>query len=129
MADLTALLRPLYDARDPAEGVPALVAISDPEVEFYPAGLWLDNDAVRRGHEEVAEFFLQLEDAFGEFHFESERFEERNDAVAVAVRFVVRGRHSGITDSRTMGHLWRFRDGRAVEIRVFRSPDEAFAAL
>jgi ketosteroid isomerase-like protein len=129
VADLTALLRPLYDARNPAEGVPALLAISDPGIEFRPAGLWLDNDAVRHGHEEVADFFRELEDAFGEFHFEAQRFEERDHAVAVDVRFVVRGRHSGITDSRTMGHLWRFREGRAVEIRVFRSPEEAFAAL
>jgi hypothetical protein len=41
----------------------------------------------------------------------------------------VRGRHSGIADSRTLGHLWRFRDGRVIAIRAFNEPDEAFAAL
>jgi hypothetical protein len=49
--------------------------------------------------------------------------------VAVQVRLEVEGRLSGIADSRTLGHLWRFRDGRAIEIRAFNDPDEAFAGL
>ena len=129
MGELTAVLERLYQAPNSAQGVPAMLAICDPAVEFWPAGLWLDNDGVRRGHDEVADFFRQVDEAFGEFHFDAERFEERGDAVAVDVRFVVRGRHSGIAESRTMGHVWRFRDGLAVEIRVFNSAEEAFAAL
>jgi ketosteroid isomerase-like protein len=126
---LTALLRRVYDTHDPAAGVRALLEISDPYIEMWPAGLWLDDAGVCRGREEVAEFFGRLQDAFGGFHFEPERFEERGDFVAVAVRMEVEGRHSGLSESRTVGHLWRFRDGLAVEIRAFHAPDEAFAAL
>jgi ketosteroid isomerase-like protein len=129
VAHLTALLRRAYDTRDPVEGVRALLEICDPEVEMHPAGLWLDDGGVCRGRDEVAEFFRRLEDAFGGFHFEPERFEESGESVAVAVRLEVQGRHSGLSESRTIGHLWRFRDGRAVEIRAFNAPDEAFAAL
>ena len=50
------------------------------------------------------------------------RFEERGDSVAVQVQLEVRGRLSGIADSRTLGHLWRFRDGRAIEVRAFNDP-------
>ncbi len=124
-----ALLRPVYAARDPADGVRLMLEFCDPAIELWPAGLWLDHSAVCRGHAEVAEFFQKLEDAFGEFWFEPERFEQRGDSVAVAVRLEVRGRLSGIPDSRAIGHLWRFRGERAVEIRAFRSAAEAFAAL
>ena len=129
MADLTALLRRVYDTPDPADAVHALLEICDPDVEFRPAGLWLDDDTVSRGHEEVAAFFERLQEVFGEVRFQPERFEERGDAVAVAVRLEVRGRHSGIADSRAMGHLWRFRDRRAVEIAAYESFDQASAQL
>ena len=129
MADLTALLRRVYDTREPLEGVRALLEISDPEIEMHPAGNWLDDGGVCRGPEEVAGFFRRVQDAFGELHFEPERIEERGDLVAVQVRMDVKGRHSGITESRPIGHLWRFRDGRAVEIRAFEPPEAAFDAL
>jgi ketosteroid isomerase-like protein len=129
MGELTDVLRPLYDARDRETGVAAMLAICDPEIRLKPGGLWLDDASMLHGREEVAEFFGRLADAFEEMHFEPERFEERGDAVAVLVRLEVRGRHSGIADSRTLGHLWRFRDGRAIEIRAFNEPDDAFAAL
>jgi ketosteroid isomerase-like protein len=129
VADLTALLRRVYDTHDPAEGVQALLEISDPEIEMYPAGIWLDDGGVCRGRDEVVGFFTRVQDAFGELHFEPERIEERGDLVAVEVRMEVRGRHSGITEARPVGHLWRFRDGRAVEIRAFEPPEAAFEAL
>jgi ketosteroid isomerase-like protein len=129
VAALTALLEPLYGARDREAGVEAMLAICDRDVELTPGGLWLDDASVCRGREEVAEFFGRLADAFEDVHFEPERFEERGESVAVLVRLEVRGRHSGISDSRTLGHLWRFRDGKAIEIRAFNDPDDAFAAL
>jgi ketosteroid isomerase-like protein len=129
VGDLTEVLRPLYDARDREAGVAAMLAICDPEIMFKPGGLWLDDASRLHGREEVAEFFGRLADAFEEMHFEPERFEERGDSVAVLVRLEVRGRHSGIADSRTLGHLWRFRDGRVIEILAFNEPDDAFAAL
>ena len=89
----------------------------------------LDDGGVCRGPEEVAGFFARVQDAFGELHFEPERFEQDGERVAVAVRMEVRGRHSGITEARPVGHLWRFRDGRAVEIRAFEPADAAFEAL
>jgi ketosteroid isomerase-like protein len=129
MGELTTLLRGIYEARDPDEAIAALLGASDPEVELWPAGLWLDDSAVVRGHEELEGFFRRLEDAFGEFHFEPERFEERGDAVAVAVRLEIRGRFSGLAEDRPVGHLWTFRDRRALRIRAFEQPDDAFAAL
>ncbi|HEU0025190.1 MAG TPA: nuclear transport factor 2 family protein [Thermoleophilaceae bacterium] len=129
MADLTALLRRVYDTHDPDEGVKALLEISDPGIELWPAGLWLDDTGVVRGPDEVAAFFGRLQDAFEGYHFEPVRLEQRGETIAVAVRLEVRGRHSGLAESRSIGHLWRFRDGVAVEIRAYHTPEEAFEAL
>jgi ketosteroid isomerase-like protein len=129
MGELTTILRGIYEARDPEEAIATLLAASDPEVELWPAGLWLDDSTVVRGHEELAGFFRRLEDAFGEFHFVPERFEERETAVAVAVRLEVRGRFSGLAEDRAVGHVWTFRNRRALRIDAFNDPEEAFAAL
>ncbi len=129
MGELTTILRGIYEARDPDGAIATLIAASDPEVELWPAGLWLDSSSVVRGHEELAAFFRRLQDAFGEFHFKPERFEERGNEVAVAVRLEVRGRFSGLAEDRAVGHVWTFRDGRALRIDAYNEPDEAFAAL
>ncbi len=129
MGELTTRLRSLYEAHDPEQAREVLLAITDPAIELWPAGMWLDDSTVVRGHEEVEGFFRRLEDAFGEFHFVPERFEERGTEVAVAVRLQVRGRFSGLAEDRPVGHLWTFRNGLAVRIRAFEPPEEAFAAL
>lgn len=129
MGDLTALLRPLYGNSDRETGVEAMLAICDPEIEVWPGGLWLDDTSVLHGREEVEDFFERLADAFEDLHFDAVRFDERGDSVAVQVQLEVRGRLSGIADSRTLGHLWRFRDGRAIEVRAFNDPEAAFKGL
>jgi ketosteroid isomerase-like protein len=123
------LLKPVYAARTFEAGIPAMLAVMDPDIEFRPAGLWFDSRRLCRGHEELVAYFRELEEAFGELYFEPERFEERGDTVAIAVRLEARGRHSGLGGNQSLGHLWRFRARRAVELVGFLSPEEAFAAL
>jgi ketosteroid isomerase-like protein len=129
VGDLTTLIRPLYGRSDREAGVQALLEACDPDVEIWPGGLWLDDSSVCRGRAEVEEFFARLGDAFEDVSFVAERFEVRGERVAVEVSLNVRGRLSGIADSRSLGHLWRFRDGRVAEIRAFPVADDAFAAL
>ncbi|MEA2332142.1 MAG: SnoaL-like polyketide cyclase [Thermoleophilaceae bacterium] len=129
VSDLVELLKPVYGERGFGSSVPALLAVSDPDLVLHPAGIWLDSDSVVCGHGAVRAFFEDLEDALGALHFEPERFEQRGDQVAIEVRMEMRGRHTGITETRRLSHLWRFRDGKAVELRAFAEPDGAFAAL
>jgi ketosteroid isomerase-like protein len=123
------LLKPVYGDAGFQAGVPALLSISHPDLVLYPAGIWLDSAPVCRGHDEVTAFFDDLREALEELQFEPERVEERGDQVAIEVSMLMRGRHTGITETRRLSHLWRFRDGKAVELRAFVEPDGAFAAL
>ena len=129
MGDLTALLRPLYGNSDRETGVEAMLAICDPEIEVWPGGLWLDDASVLHGREEVEDFFERLADAFEDLHFECGAVRGARRLRGVQVQLEVRGRLSGIADSRTLGHLWRFRDGRAIEVRAFNDPEAAFKGL
>ena len=132
-AELTTLLRGIYEARDPDEGDRARCSAAQRPRRWSsgPPGSWLDSSTVVRGHEELAEFFGRLEDAFGEFHFEPERFEERRagggrrpcgSSVPRALQ-----RHSA--ESRPVGHLLDV-PGRARRSGSARStiPSQAFAA-
>ena len=47
----------------------------------------------------------------------------------MAVRLEVRGRFSGLAESRAVGHVWTFRDGLALRLDAYNDPEEAFAAL
>jgi ketosteroid isomerase-like protein len=129
VGDLFELLKPVYDQHGFQAGMPGLLRISHPDLVFYPAGIWLDSEPVCRGHDEVSAFFADLRDALEELRFEPERSEERGDRIAVEVSMRMRGRHTGIAETRRLSHLWRFRDGKAVELRAFVEPEGAFEAL
>jgi ketosteroid isomerase-like protein len=61
-------------------------------------------------------------------HAEAEGFVLGEDAVVATVRLRSRGRHTGMEMDRRIGHLFRFRGGRAVRWEVYWSPDEALRA-
>jgi ketosteroid isomerase-like protein len=129
VGDLFELLKPVYGQRGFQAGMPGLLEISHTDLVFYPAGIWLDSEPVCRGHDEVRAFFDSLRDALEELHFEPERVEQRGDRIAIEVSMQMRGRHTGIAETRRLSHLWQFRDGKAVELRAFTEPGGAFAAL
>jgi ketosteroid isomerase-like protein len=126
---LKELLEPLYATRSIGAGVPLMLAVTDPDILFHPAALWPDAGGTYRGHAELAAYFEKLEDAFRQVHYVTERWEERGDHVAVAVRLETRGRHTGLEGHQRLSHLWRFRHGRAVELWGYLDAEEAFAAL
>ncbi|MBA3261114.1 MAG: nuclear transport factor 2 family protein [Thermoleophilaceae bacterium] len=129
VGDLFELLKPVYGDHGFKAGMPALLEVSHPDLVFYPAGIWLDSEPVCRGHDEVSAFFESLRDALEALQFDPGRVEERGDRIAIEVSMEMRGRHTGITETRRLSHLWRFRDGKAVELRAFAEPGGAFAAL
>ncbi|MEA2378346.1 MAG: SnoaL-like domain [Thermoleophilaceae bacterium] len=129
VGDLLELLKGVYGPHGFQTGVAALIEVSDPEIVFYPAGIWLDSEPVCHGHDEVTAFFDDLREALEELDFEPVRVEERGDRIALEVLMEMRGRHTGLTETRRLSHLWSFRDGKAVELRAFAEPGGAFEAL
>jgi ketosteroid isomerase-like protein len=67
-------------------------------------------------------------EAWGERTVEAREFIDRGDCVIVTLRLVARGRASGIPVTTDEAHLWRFRDGRAIEYRECGTKAKALEA-
>jgi len=62
-------------------------------------------------------------------HYTPAEFLADGDRVAVFGTCAFRNRKTGKVAETHVANLWRFRDGRVVEIRAFPVADDAFAAL
>jgi uncharacterized protein len=98
----------------------------DPEIEIHDPPLTPDA-RVYRGHDGLREAMRNVELAFEEVRFEAEEFLDAGDDVVVLVRMVGRGKGSGVNVDARIAHLWNFRDGKGVRVRVLER-DEALAA-
>jgi ketosteroid isomerase-like protein len=67
-------------------------------------------------------------EAWDEYRVIPEEFLDAGDQVVVIYRAVGRGKGSGIAVERRNAPLWTFRDGRAVALEIFATPEEALEA-
>ena len=67
-------------------------------------------------------------EAWDEYRVIPEEFLDAGDQVVVIYRAVGRGKGSGVAVERRNAHLWTFRDGRAVRLEIFATPEEALEA-
>jgi ketosteroid isomerase-like protein len=82
-----------------------------------------------RGHEGIAELYAEWIDSFEDFRVEVEEMIDGGaDTVVVMTR--LRGRFRGSTAGVDLieAHVWRLLDGKAVEIREYRTKAEALEA-
>lgn len=89
----------------------------------------LPDAQVARGIEAVTEMIGRWSDSFEDFRAEVETYIDRGAAVVVPL--TVRGRIAGTPNEVEMDetHVWTVRDGRVVEVREYRTLDEALGAL
>ena len=124
VAELTAVLEPLYGARDREAGVAGHARDLRPRrSSSRPGGLWLDDASVlpraRRGRGVLRPPGRRLR---------GRCTSSRSDSWSAANRWPCwcgsrcAAGTAASADSRTLGHLWRFRDGKAIEIRAFNDP-------
>ncbi len=98
------------------------------DVVWHPASDEPDT-RTRRGIGEVTEFIGQWSQAFDDFNAEALEFIDRGIRVAVVMR--VSGRLAGtdVEVSTDETQVYTLRDGLVVEVREYRTRDEALAAL
>jgi ketosteroid isomerase-like protein len=106
------------------DGLPALLAHTDPEMAWLPAR---PGGRALHGHAELRAFFGRMRDKGVALHARADSVEEVRDAVLV--RGSLRVEREGAMRESTMVWAFRVRDGRVRESRVFRSGAEARAAL
>ena len=104
----------------------AFAALIDPEIEIRDYDL--PDAGVYRGHEGLARYLAQWEEAFPDWDLALE--ETHAEADRVAAVFTVRARgDSGIETTRRNAIVFTLRDGRIVRYEYFTSPEQARAAL
>ena len=85
---------------------------------------------VSHGHEGMFALWDQLFDVSDDARIEVLEIEEMGDDRAlVLLNMHATLRHSGISGSHEMAHIWHFRGDKAARVQIFGSHDDARAAL
>ena len=124
----TDLLRAGYDAWNRGD-LDAWLELLDPDIVIRTSGAFPDFAPEYRGLEPAGKFWRQMLEPWEDFRIEVEQIEEEGDIVAAGIRFVARGRDSGVDVELRFGSGIRVRDGVAVELVNRRSFEEVREAL
>jgi ketosteroid isomerase-like protein len=89
----------------------------------------LYEDASYRGLAGVRQLMESIRQNFDEFHVEVEEYIDHDEHVVVALHQRATGKASGASVDIHIGQVWTLRDGKAVRWRIYRSKDEALAAV
>jgi ketosteroid isomerase-like protein len=101
--------------------------VADPDFELRAFGRLPDVSTVR-GSEAVKDWFAQLLETF-EWRQEVDEIIDAGDAVVVVVRYITRGRASGVETSGRMTYIFGFRHGKATYFDTYRIRQEALEAV
>jgi ketosteroid isomerase-like protein len=122
------LLRSFYEMWSAENYVGAATMLFDPEVELVQPPELPGGSGVYQGYDGLQRALDEWLEASDYIHAEPERFAVSDDAVVATVHLRARGRHTGMEVDRRVGHLFVFRDERAIRWEVYWSPEEALAA-
>jgi ketosteroid isomerase-like protein len=117
-------VRRIYDAILRGDVEPWVAGAADDFEWRWPPGM-IEGATVFRGREGVREGLRLFSEAWDELTMEPQELIERGDEVLAIVRYRARGLTSGVEFDESMAHIWRFRGGRLVELRMFGRPERA----
>jgi ketosteroid isomerase-like protein len=104
-----------------------LLTLADPEIEFMPATARVAGRAEPyRGHDGLRTYLADVARVWQELRSEPEEFVEVGDVVVCTGRVYAWG--VGRVIDAPAGWVWRLRDGRLVEGRVYDTRREALEA-
>src|SRR5438093_11610738 len=110
--------------------VETLLEELDPEVEWHSAlhAMLGGEQTVFRGHDGVREMIRDLNEAFGEFHFEVSEIQDLGDRLVAIGRVRARGETSGAETETPLAMVSEVRNGKTISIRAYLDPKEALEA-
>ena len=119
-------LRRIYEVFA-AGDVEAAARMLDPDID------WDTSAAITGVHvtgiEEAMRDYRGMLEAWKEYDSVTEDFIAAGDHVVVVVRNRGRGAAGGVPIEARRAHVWRFRDGVPVAMRLFLDPDEALTSV
>src|SRR4051794_5008128 len=122
MGDNVELVRELWSAFERG-GIEAVLAITDPDVEWEPYG---GGGTVYRGHEGLRAYMESRRDRGEEADGRLYSAFAKGDAVVARGEIRIKGEHGIVTMQ--PGWLYEFRDGKLVRFRGFSTQDAALRA-
>ena len=127
MAENAEIVRRAFDAFSRRD-LPALLALVDPDMVFMPATARMAGRGAEpyRGHEGIRTYLADVARVWQELRPEPDEFIEVDDVVVCTGRIYAWG--IGRVIDAPAGWVWRLRDGRLVEGRVYDTRREALAA-
>ena len=103
----------------------ALVALTDPGVEWHSFFAELSERGVYRGHDGMRQYGEDLRDAWEMVRAEVDDGVAVGDTVLFVGRIRYRGKGSGAEDATPAGWVLKLRDGKVITFRAFRNPERA----
>jgi ketosteroid isomerase-like protein len=106
----------------------ALLAHVDPEVRVYDRAHHPEA-SVYEGREGFVRFTRTDWAAFDEVSYEPQDFVVKGPCVIVPIKQSGRGKGSALGIEESIVNVWRLRDGKCIELRIYSTLEEAFAAI
>jgi len=95
----------------------AFAGYLDEGFEVRPPGAYPDGE-IFRGREGVRRWLATIDEVWGEWRFEPERFIDAGDRIVALVRVVARGGSSGVALDRKTAHVWTSEMGERPAVRA-----------
>lgn len=105
-----------------------LVELSHPEVELKTAPR-VTSPGTYRGGQQIRTFFEDLFAPFEEVTAKPQRFFDHGDRIVVLLQVRLRPLGSSAFVENRIGHLWTFRDGKALRLEIFPEREKALEAI
>jgi ketosteroid isomerase-like protein len=111
-----------------AGDVEAMVALVDPEFEFFPVTANITTGgAPYRGHDGLRQYVADAARVWRELRIHPDEYRDLGDRVLTLGH--TRARGGGMILDLPSGWVWHMRDGKIVSCRVYASHEEALAAV
>jgi ketosteroid isomerase-like protein len=105
-----------------------ILGAADPDFELQTAAR-VTSPGTYRGIAAVRRFFDDLFEPFEQVTATPQKFFEEGDRIAVLLNVTLRPHGSTATIENRIGHLWTFRDGKAVRLEIFPEREKVLEAI
>jgi uncharacterized protein len=109
--------------------LPRLIALTDPEIEWYSFFAELTEEGVYRGHDGTRRYLSDLDDAWEIVRADVDAGLALGDLALLVSRIHYRGRGSGAETESPVGWVLKFRNGKLLHFRAFREPQQALETV